>query len=77
MTRFEVLLLALVAMAVSGVGGVLYGSATLDVARVEQIRECQLRGDILTDALEGITGSKLKKWDFIYDAAKKRERKQP
>ena len=77
MTRFEVFLIALLASIMGLLGGHFYASTQLDVARMQALQECQLRNQIYDTALETLTKDKWRKWDVLFDAAKKAERKEP
>lgn len=77
MTKFEACLLVVVALIAGAFGGTLYGYGMLDVARVQVINECQARNQLYDAALENLTKDKWQKWNYLYDAAKKAERKQP
>ena len=73
----QVLLMVTLAVMVGLLGGHFYASAQLDVARLQALHECQLRNQIYDTALETLTKDKWRKWDVLFDAAKKAERKEP
>ena len=73
----QVLLMITLAAMVGLLGGHFYASAQLDVARMQTIQECQLRNQIYDTALETLTKDKWRKWDVLFDAAKKIEKKEP
>ena len=77
MNRFDVILMVIIAALMGLLGGHFYATAQLDVARMQALQECQLRNQIYDTALETLTKDKWRKWDVLFDAAKKAERKEP
>ena len=76
MNQFEIFLIVMLAIFSGLLGGHFYSSTQLDIARMQTLQECQLRNQIYDTALETLTKDKWKKWDVLFDAAKKVERKE-
>ena len=59
------------------IGGVIYDQALLDRTLRRGLAECQVRANILNDALDTVLTNKFRKRDFIYDAVQRQNRKEP
>ena len=76
MNRVELALMVALAVLTGLLGGHFYAIMQLDVARMQTLQECQSRNQIYETALENLTKDKWQKWNYLFDAAKKAERKE-